>query len=183
MAQGVDVLVQVKGNQPEVLAACQGLAEHYAPADTYTEHDKGHGRIEEWATEVFVPPREWLPQEWAALMAAVIRVQRYTTRPAPNTTWHTTDDNAWYVCIALMPAPLFATAIRGHWGIENRQHHIRDVSSERVCLAGPSLDGGLLLFRLLVASRSSSSLTRVASSAICVHDCSTNAITASGPWS
>lgn len=38
---------------------------------------------------------------------------------------------AFYVSSAAgFPATEWAAAIRGHWGIENRNHHVRDVSCD-----------------------------------------------------
>ncbi len=41
-----DVLVQVKGNQPTLLTACEDLARYCTAAEYDVQHDKGHGRIE-----------------------------------------------------------------------------------------------------------------------------------------
>jgi len=44
LAKGADILVQVKANQPGLLAACEDLACHCTPTQCDVQHDKGHGR-------------------------------------------------------------------------------------------------------------------------------------------
>ena len=49
---------------------------------------------------------------------------------APKTgLWcHGTDQTAYYLCSRLLPVDLCAAAIRGHWGLENRSHYVRDMT-------------------------------------------------------
>lgn len=54
------VLVQVKGNQPTLLAACEDLARYCAPAQCDMQHDKGHGRIETRTVRTWGVPANWL---------------------------------------------------------------------------------------------------------------------------
>jgi len=122
------LLVQVKDNQPSLLEACRLIATHHPAQDVETETDKGHGRIEERHVQVFEPPKAWWPAEWAALIACLIQVTRHTRRRGPGGVWQTSEETAFYVCTALLPATVLAGAIRGHWGIENRLHYVRDVS-------------------------------------------------------
>lgn len=126
--QGADVLVQVKGNQPELLACCQSLAEQRKPMARHDESDKGHGRIEERTVQVFAPPKDWLPEDWAALVVAVVLVQRTRTERIPGNQTRMSTETAFYICTAMMPAADFAAAIRGHWRIENCLHYVRDVT-------------------------------------------------------
>jgi hypothetical protein len=73
---GADVLVQVKENQPELLAMCQMLAQYQNPSQQHVDHDKGHGRIETRMIDTFIPPSAWLPQGWQPLVQAVVKVVR-----------------------------------------------------------------------------------------------------------
>ena len=126
-AQGADVLVQVKANQPELLAACECLASHSQPVDIAAEVDKGHGRIEERTTQVFDVAKDWLPAQWDSLVVALVCVHRKTTLRAKNQGQQIREEIAWYVCTTRLPVIEFARAIRGHWGIE-AHHHVRDVT-------------------------------------------------------
>ncbi len=40
--------------------------------------------------------------------------------------WQRREDTASYVCQGARDAPTFGRIVRGHWGIENRSHHVRD---------------------------------------------------------
>lgn len=39
----------------------------------------------------------------------------------------TSVETAWWVSTAVLSAEQFQRAIRGHWSIENQNHHVRDV--------------------------------------------------------
>jgi hypothetical protein len=126
--QGAEVLVQVKANQPELLAACQRLAESRQAAQVDVELSKAHGRIEQRTTQLFAHPPGWLPDDWAVLLPTVIRVQRHRTERVLGHHYRTTDETAWYGCTTPMAVTEAAQAIRGHWGIENQLHYVRDVT-------------------------------------------------------
>lgn len=128
LAYDSHLLVQVKDNQPGLLEACRLIATHYPAEDTTVESGKAHGRIESRRADVFNPPKQWWPAEWAPLIASLIRVTRHTQRRVPGGLWQTTEETAFYVCTAMLPATVLAGAIREHWGIENRLHYVRDVS-------------------------------------------------------
>ena len=40
--------------------------------------------------------------------------------------WHARDEAAYHACQSRLAAASFAQAVRNHWGIENRDHHVRD---------------------------------------------------------
>lgn len=122
------MLVQVKGNQPELLACCQSLVAQRQPVAAHGEADKGHGRTEDRTVQIFSPPKDWLPEDWSALVAAVVLVQRTRTLRVPDNQTRTSSETAFYICTAMMSAADFAAAIRGHWRIENCLHHVRDVT-------------------------------------------------------
>ena len=42
--------------------------------------------------------------------------------------WKSSDETAFYVSTVVLSAQEFCQAIRNHWGIENRNHHVRDVT-------------------------------------------------------
>jgi predicted transposase YbfD/YdcC len=39
-----------------------------------------------------------------------------------------TNETAWWVATVALEAPAFQCAIRGHWCVENQNHHVRDVT-------------------------------------------------------
>ena len=67
--------------------------------------------------------------EWAGHLRAVIRVRRdVLTRSAATGLWRATSETALFVSDVVLPAAVCAKAIRDHWGVENRSHHVRDTS-------------------------------------------------------
>lgn len=59
----------------------------------------------------------------------MVRVQRRTLiRSAVTGQWTTRRETAFYASSVMLPAKLFASAIRNHWTIENQNHWVRDVT-------------------------------------------------------
>ena len=127
---GADYLLAVKANQPSLRAEVEACFEAAPPGtlETHTEHDKGHGRVEQRTISV-VREVDWLhgdrrfPGELRLPgVACIIRVQACIQRGEEGMPKRaiTSPRQVW------MPrGPL--EAIRGHWGIENRLHWVLDV--------------------------------------------------------
>ena len=120
-------MVQVKGNQQDLLEHCQQIVVHRQADSTQIDCDKGHGRIEQRTTKVFHPPTKWLPKSWRSLIASVILVTRKVTKRTPKGDQNTTTETSLYVSTTKRSACQFAQAIRGHWSVENQLHYVRDV--------------------------------------------------------
>ncbi|MGH6841775.1 MAG: ISAs1 family transposase [Methylocella sp.] len=127
---GAFYLLAVKANQPALRAETQGAFEAAAAIDSFVDHDKGHGRIEQRTVSAVSAVKEvdWLgggrrfPGELRLPGACLIRVEsraelsdrcRFETR--------------YYISSAALSAQQAAEAVRGHWGIENRLHWVLDV--------------------------------------------------------
>ena len=126
---GCELLVQVKENQPTLLKDCQRAAATEIPVDTFTaSSEQGHGRKEERSCRVFNCIQTTDP-EWTPLIARIIEVhrvcQRYDSKEKRKV-W--SDETAFYLCSRGRTAKDFNFLIRGHWGIENRNHRVRDGS-------------------------------------------------------
>jgi hypothetical protein len=74
------VLVQVKGNQPTLLADCEDLARYCTPAECDVQHDKGHGRIETRTVRTYDVPANWLEADWQPLVQQIVSVSRTVER-------------------------------------------------------------------------------------------------------
>ena len=122
-----DVLVQVKANQPTLLAACEDLAGYRAAVQCDVQHDKGHGRIETRTVRTYEVPANWLEDDWQALVKQVVSVSRTVERRKRTGGWERTSETAWWVSTAVMSAATCQMAIRGHWSVENQNHYVRDV--------------------------------------------------------
>ena len=133
LAQGNEVIAQVKGNQPALLEALQQVETHAAALDHAHQFDHARSRIERREVTVFdaAPVLAALaePDGWPARIAVVIRLYRDTECFDTRTgEWKRRTDTAYYVATHRHTAAVFAQVIRGHWGIENRNHYVRDVT-------------------------------------------------------
>ena len=100
------------------------------PAECIQTKDRRRGRQEIRTVEIFPLSQGAIDPEWQALLTTVIRVRRERMdRSSRSGLWAArADEVAFHVSSAPVTAPVAAAAIRGHWGIENRAHHVRDVT-------------------------------------------------------
>ena len=129
-AAGADYLLAVKANQPTLQTEIETFFQDAPSAelDTFTDLDKGHGRIEE-RTVTVAREVEWLsgdrrfPGELRLPdVAAIIKVATRTELKDRGRF-----DTRYYISSADLTAEAAANAVRGHWGIENRRHWVLDV--------------------------------------------------------
>jgi predicted transposase YbfD/YdcC len=120
--------VRVKDNQPRLLESLAGLCAVQPPIDHFGTVDRhAHGREEHRRVEVFAAER--LDPGWRPFIAGIVRVTRRTwCRDTRTGLWRQRREVAYYACQIPLGARACAAAIRGHWGIENRDHHVRDCS-------------------------------------------------------
>ncbi|WP_199506522.1 ISAs1 family transposase [Geodermatophilus sp. TF02-6] len=123
--RGGHYLFTVKGNQPTLRRALAALP--WAQAPGQRRRQRAHGRTESRSIKVIdldgTPAAALFPH--AARAIKVVR-RRRDTRTGKTST------EVVYALTSLTyrqadPA-LLATWIQGHWGIENRVHHVRDVT-------------------------------------------------------
>src|SRR3954462_4181763 len=68
-----------------------------------------------------------LDPDWRPWIACAARVTRLTWRKDTRTgLWVRGEEVALYVSQVRLDAATFGRAVRAHWGIENRDHHVRD---------------------------------------------------------
>lgn len=129
LAQGCDLLVQVKDNQPSLATALRAVTLAHPARDTHRTEDVGrHNRIETRTTRVWPFPVEHVDADSAWRFGqTLIEVTRvtdvYDTR---SKSWLPRREVSLYFCTRAMTAPEAGFAVRAHWGIENRWHHVRD---------------------------------------------------------
>ncbi len=125
---GADYAMPVKGNRPTLLEDIALL--DWSSTAEFATTEKGHGRVETRRCRAF--PLDGAPDELAALpgrrQAFRIVRERHVAR-----TGRTATQTAFGVTSLgperAGPAELLALN-RGHWEIENRLHHMRDVSCD-----------------------------------------------------
>jgi predicted transposase YbfD/YdcC len=123
------VIIQVKGNQKTLFHDCQTIAATTMPDEVYQEPlTKTRNRIESRQVELFISPVLTDGEKWA-LVKVVVKVERYRQLFDTKTkTWKNSDKTSFYISTLVLSAREFCQAIRDHWGIENRNHHVRDVT-------------------------------------------------------
>jgi len=125
-------LVQLKANQANLFEAVCDIAANGIPADTAFSRNTGRSRQEDRTVEVFPVGDALAATEWQPFVKTIIRVTRRTLlRSAATGMWAERGEVAYYLSSAAdLPAIVWGAAIRGHWGIENRNHYVRDVSCD-----------------------------------------------------
>ena len=126
---GNDVIVQVKENQKTLFNDCQTTAETMSPDDVYQEPwTKARNRIESRQVDIFTDMVISDREKWH-LIEAIVKVERkkrvFDTKAK---CWKWSNETSFYIATTVFSAQVFCQAIRNHWGIENRNHHVRDVT-------------------------------------------------------
>ena len=113
-----------------MLRKCTETTGENEPLERHETLDrKKRSRSETRIVEVFDADAVLRDTPWNGLIRCIIRVTRSTlTRNAKDWMWSRREETSFYVCSAPLGAGKAAYAIRGHWGIENRNHYVRDVS-------------------------------------------------------
>ena len=98
------------------------IAQNSSPIDTYEQEDKGHGRIEIRKVSIYSVMPNDVTALWKNCNRFVI-VERQRTLNG-----ETSQETAFYLSdLQSTDAKLFYNTVRGHWGIENRLHYVKDV--------------------------------------------------------
>ena len=128
-ATGNEAIIQVKGNQKTLLNDCQTISQTTRPDEVYQEPlTKTRNRLESRKVELFISPSLTDVEKWV-LVKVVVKVERYRHLFDTKTkTWKNSDETAFYISTVVLSALEFCQAIRNHWGIENRNHYVRDVT-------------------------------------------------------
>ncbi len=129
---GNHLLVQLKANQAKLFDAVSAIADSAGTAETAFMRNAGRSRQEDRTVEVFPVGDALNATEWQPFVKTIIRVTRHTLlRSAATGLWDQRGEVAYYLSSATaLTATQWGNAIRGHWGIENRNHYVRDVSCE-----------------------------------------------------
>ena len=146
---GNDYLIRVKGNQPKLLEYCQKTAQEQSPLSAHEEKGARSGRVELRQTSVFEACTSPTAQQWAGL-ARVVRIRRSGTRGQKPF-----DETCFFISsLRRSDAAHFAHGTRGHWGIENRVHWVKDVvqNEDRSRIAFGSAAENLSIFKSVAIS-------------------------------
>ncbi|MEH2279994.1 MAG: ISAs1 family transposase [Nostoc sp.] len=110
----------VKDNQPTLHRHIKRIAAFHKPVSRHIETEKTRNRFTTRTVEVFddLTP---INSQWTGIKS-LIRVERVGTR-----TGKAYRQVVCYISSIVGTAKEFAHGIRGHWGIENRLHWVKDV--------------------------------------------------------
>ena len=128
---GADYLLAVKANQPSLRAEIETFFTDADPADldTATDHDKGHGRIEQ-RTVTVAREVDWLEGErrfpGEVRLPDLVTIIKVASRAELKDRCRF--ETRYYVSSAALSATHAAEAVRGHWAIENSLHWVLDVT-------------------------------------------------------
>lgn len=118
--RGNDYVITVKGNQPRLFQKLQAASEANQPAVRFTDVEKNRNRVTCRIVSVFDDISK-IDGDWSGIKS-LVQVDRIGSRhgqPYQQTNY--------YISSLAASAAQFAQIIRGHWGIENRLHWVKDV--------------------------------------------------------
>ncbi len=123
------MIAQVKGNQKTLLNDCVDTSETIEPDDTFIEPvDKNRNRIESRKVEVFKNTIITDIEKWNAARVIVKVERKKNVFDTKAKCWKKCDETSFYISTINLSAEEFCRAIRNHWGIENRNHYVKDVT-------------------------------------------------------
>jgi len=126
----VDLIVQLKANQKSLLRQVETGCNAASPATTFqTVEARRRNRHETRTTTAFDAGAIISAPEWRDAVTTIIRVERVVQAFQPATgMWKRSGEISYYLCNRTIEAEQAGEAIRQHWHIENRSHHVRDVT-------------------------------------------------------
>ena len=102
------------------------------PIDTHIVNEKGHGRQTTWTIKVYSNHDTTLQKTWTNLNSFIAIEKSVVHKGKPNKKQPRelifTQSISYRISDIQLSAKEFAKGIRGHWGIENRIHWVKDVN-------------------------------------------------------
>ena len=117
-------MIQVKGNQGTLYKIAQEVTHSKCPTAVHLTEEKGHGRVEKRCVTLYKIPQNIKEQlsAWRGLQQ-FIRVDRSGLRYGKDFS-----ETSYYITsLKTQKVKIIAEGIRGHWGIENRLHWVKDL--------------------------------------------------------
>ena len=130
--KGHGLLIQLKDNQKELENDVAQIIKLEQPTQIYTAPiEQGHGRIENRKATIYQHhiSDHILDQQWANHIQTVVCIER--RRQIRNTAtgaWEQSEEKSVYLSNRILAAQYANQLVRNHWGIENKNHYVRDVS-------------------------------------------------------
>ncbi len=128
IASGNHLLTQVKNNQAHLRRRLEQGATYRKPSGRAISRTKGRNRWEKRELTAF-PVKAWLRHTpWEPWIKTVLRLERtvYKRNPATGLLAKTSETVFWVSSLDGIVPEIWNDWIRGHWGIENGSHYVRD---------------------------------------------------------
>lgn len=143
MGGGNDYLIQVKGNQKRLRDRIIQITQEEQPLNTHQSEEKSRGRSVTRRTRVYTNPGG-IDEDWIGLNR-IINQTRSGQRGGQDF-----KEEHYYISSKEKDDGLyFAQGIRSHWGIENKQHWVKDVimNEDHCRIRSKRIVSNLSLFR------------------------------------
>lgn len=114
-------VAQVKANQGKLMDHIQHTVATQVALSEFSATEQAHGRQSNWQVHVYQVEPTKLTQAWLGLSSFVhVHRQRLVKGRLSQV-------DAYFMSDLVLRAGEFAQGIRGHWGIENKLHWVKDV--------------------------------------------------------
>lgn len=126
-----DAIIQLKWNQPNLNKNCKKIVDSNKSIWEDETFNKWRNREETRNTKVYkyenlIP---WLTNEWWKNIKYVVLIHRKVKEKNTKTKkYDYREEKSFYLATKKFTAKEYWEIIRWHWWIENRNHHVKDVS-------------------------------------------------------
>lgn len=147
LESGNEYVCQLKGNQAKLLASMQTLYQAEAPLDCACLTQKGHGRKTQWQVYTYPVQDGIVRQEWPGIERLIV-IDKTCMRKG-----EIRQSRSFRISsVKHLSAQAFGEGICGHWGIENKNHWVRDtiLREDRNQIAGHQAAVSMAIFNNIV---------------------------------
>lgn len=147
MESGNEYVIQVKGNQKNLLNAIKQTVDENSPRDTDSTNEKNKGRTEQREVNVYTNLDHPIFKEWAGIREVV-----HVISTGKRNKIQYQEDRYYISSIKYPNAKLLNSGIRSHWGIENKLHWVKDVilNEDKSMVLDLDRSGNMSLIRNIV---------------------------------
>lgn len=124
------LLVQVKSNQKQLLSNSKDVIQFSLANNIHTSTEKHRNRIETRTIEVYNNNNLFIADaQWNEYVKTIVCVRREVCVLNTKTKkYEDRSETAIHVANFIVNAQKAGEIVRNHWSIENKDHHVRDVS-------------------------------------------------------
>ena len=125
-----ELVVQLKANQEFLCEKIEAVIQRNPTTDTFKEVEKNRNRIETRIVKSFdLTGLLKYSDGWDKYIMGCAQVHRiFQIYDTKEKKWTVSEETSLYVSSTIKTAQNFAEIIRGHWGTENSNHYVKDVS-------------------------------------------------------